>query len=47
VNFEKSTLCVVRQYYRGAWSDLKTENARRTLPLPIAVRDELKRAMRP
>jgi integrase len=42
VDLEKGTVSVVRQFYRGAWSDLKTENARRTLPLPMAVRDELR-----
>jgi integrase len=42
VSLEKSTVRVVRQFYRGAWSDLKTENALRTLPLATTVRDELK-----
>jgi integrase len=42
MNPEKGTVSVVRQFYRGAWSDLKTENARRTLPLAATVRDELK-----
>jgi integrase len=41
VNFDKGTVQVRRQFSRGAWADLKTENARRTLPLAASVRDEL------
>ena len=30
------------QFTHAAWSELKTENARRTIPLPAAVRELLK-----
>jgi integrase len=42
VSLEKGTVSVKRQYSHGAWAELKTENARRTIPLAAAVRDELK-----
>ena len=42
VDLDKGSLDVRRQYSRGAWAELKTDNARRTLPLPVVVRDELK-----
>ena len=42
VDLEKGSIDVRRQYSHSAWAELKTGNARRTLPLPGAVRDELK-----
>jgi integrase len=42
VSPDKGTLDVRRQYTAGAWSDLKTANARRSIPVPAVVRDELK-----
>jgi integrase len=42
VSLEKGTVRVTRQYSHGAWAELKTENARRTLPLAATLRDELK-----
>lgn len=42
MNLEKATVRVARQYSHGAWAELKTENARRTLPVAVTVRDELK-----
>jgi integrase len=42
VDLEKGTVRVERQFSHGAWADLKTENARRNVPLAAAVRDELK-----
>jgi integrase len=42
VSLDKGHIAVRRQYSHGAWADLKTENARRTLPLAASVRDELK-----
>jgi hypothetical protein len=42
VNLDHGSIDVRRQYSRGAWAELKTENARRTLPLPTVVRDELR-----
>ncbi len=42
MDLEKGTVSVARQYSHGAWADLKTDNARRTIPLPATVRDELR-----
>jgi len=42
VDLEKGTMSVERLFSHGAWADLKTENARRTVPLAATVRDELK-----
>jgi integrase len=42
VNLDHGSIDVRRQYSRGAWAELKTEKARRTLPLPTVVRDELR-----
>jgi integrase len=42
VNLERAAINVERQYSHGLWAELKTENSRRTLPLPATVRDELK-----
>jgi len=42
VDLSAGTLRVVEQYTHGAWSELKTANARRTLPLPAAVAQELR-----
>jgi hypothetical protein len=30
------------QFTHGAWSELKTANAQRTIPLPLALRDLLR-----
>jgi integrase len=39
VDFERGAIEVRQQFTHGAWSDLKTANARRTIPLPAALRD--------
>jgi integrase len=42
VDLEKGVVRVARQFSHGAWAELKTANARRSIPLAAAVRDELK-----
>jgi integrase len=42
VDLGKGTIEVRRQFSHGAWAELKTENAKRTIPLPAAMRDELR-----
>ncbi|MGH8141570.1 MAG: tyrosine-type recombinase/integrase [Steroidobacteraceae bacterium] len=42
LDLERGIVQVREQFTHGAWSELKTENARRTIPLPAAVRDLLK-----
>jgi len=41
LDLERGVLQVRQQFTHGAWSELKTENARRTIPLPGGVRDQL------
>ena len=42
VDLERGVIQVREQFTHGAWSELKTANARRTIPLPAMLRDELK-----
>ena len=42
VDLEHGVIHVREQYTHGAWSELKTENAKRSIPLATAVRDQLK-----
>ena len=42
LDLERSVLEVRAQFTHGAWSELKTENAKRAIPLPVALCDLLK-----
>jgi integrase len=42
VDLERGVIQVREQYTHGAWSELKTENAKRSIPLSIAIREQLK-----
>jgi integrase len=42
LDLERGVLQVREQFTHGAWSELKTANARRTIPLPYALRDLLR-----
>jgi len=42
VDLERGVIEVREQFTHGAWSELKTENARRSIPLPAALRDLLR-----
>jgi integrase len=42
VDLERGVIHVREQYTHEAWAELKTDNGRRTIPLPAALRDLLK-----
>src|SRR5262249_45590949 len=42
VDLERGVMEVREQYTHGTWSGLKTQNAKRSIPLPSALRDLLK-----
>jgi integrase len=42
VDLERGVIQVREQFTHGAWAELKTANARRSIPLPYALRDLLK-----
>lgn len=42
IDLERGVIQVRKQYMHGAWSELKTANARRSIPLPKALRELLK-----
>ena len=42
VDLERGLIQVREQFTHGAWSELKTANARRTIPLPPALRELLR-----
>jgi integrase len=42
VDLERGVIQVREQFTHGAWSELKTANAQRTIPLPLVLREQLR-----